>query len=269
MRTYRTILCLCLLILANRLCAKQITGVIKDAAGSPVIGATVVEKGTANGTVADIDGAFSLEVEDGKSIVISYVGYRSQTLTVVAGKTDYPVTLQEDVEVLDDVVVIGYGTQKRSDVTGSISSVSSKEIADFSSKSLAESLQGLAAGVSVTKGSGAPGEAADILIRGAGSLNGMAPLYVVDGVAQPAGFNFNMRDVESIEVLKDAGSAAIYGSQAAGGVILITTKKGRSERTQVDLNARVGWRKISSNIRLLDTENWLRARDAWGHRQHA
>lgn len=264
MRTYRTILCLCLLILANRLCAKQITGVIKDAAGEPVIGATVIEKGTANGTVADIDGAFSLEVEDGKSIVISYVGYRSQTLTVVAGKTDYSVTLQEDVEVLDDVVVIGYGTQKRSDVTGSISSVSSKEIADFSSKSLAESLQGLAAGVSVTKGSGAPGEAADILIRGAGSLNGMAPLYVVDGVAQPAGFNFNMRDVESIEVLKDAGSAAIYGSQAAGGVILITTKKGRSERTQVDLNARVGWRKISSDIRLLDTENWLRARDAWG-----
>lgn len=264
MRTYRTILCLCLLILANHLCAKHITGVIKDAAGEPVIGATVVEKGTANGTVADIDGAFSLEVEDGKSIVISYVGYRSQTIIVVAGKTDYPVTLQEDVEVLDDVVVIGYGTQKRSDVTGSISSVSSKEIADFSSKSLAESLQGLAAGVSVTKGSGAPGEAADILIRGAGSLNGMAPLYVVDGVAQPAGFNFNMRDVESIEVLKDAGSAAIYGSQAAGGVILITTKKGRSERTQVDLNARVGWRKISSNIRLLDTENWLRARDAWG-----
>lgn len=264
MRTYRTILCLCLLIVANHLCAKHITGVIKDAAGEPVIGATVVEKGTANGTVADIDGAFSLEVEDGKSIVISYVGYRSQTLTVVAGKMDYPVTLQEDVEVLDDVVVIGYGTQKRSDVTGSISSVSSKEIADFSSKSLAESLQGLAAGVSVTKGSGAPGEAADILIRGAGSLNGMAPLYVVDGVAQPAGFNFNMRDVESIEVLKDAGSAAIYGSQAAGGVILITTKKGRSERTQVDLNARVGWRKISSNIRLLDTENWLRARDAWG-----
>ena len=264
MRTYRTILCLCLLILANHLCAKHITGVIKDAAGEPVIGATIVEKGTANGTVADIDGAFSLEVEDGKSIVISYVGYRSQTVSVVAGKTDYSVILQEDVEVLDDVVVIGYGTQKRSDVTGSISSVSSKEIADFSSKSLAESLQGLAAGVSVTKGSGAPGEAADILIRGAGSLNGMAPLYVVDGVAQPAGFNFNMRDVESIEVLKDAGSAAIYGSQAAGGVILITTKKGRSERTQVDLNARVGWRKISSNIRLLDTENWLRARDAWG-----
>ncbi|MGN1247690.1 MAG: TonB-dependent receptor plug domain-containing protein, partial [Paludibacteraceae bacterium] len=213
---------------------KTIHGTILDMNGDPVVGATIVEQNTSNGTVADLDGQFTMEVEDGKTIVVSYVGYRSQHIVITARQTTYAITLQEDVEVLEDVVVIGYGTQKRSDVTGSISSVSSKEIADFSSKSLAESLQGLAAGVSVTKGSGAPGEAADILIRGAGSLNGMAPLYVVDGVAQDAGFQFNMRDVESIEVLKDAGSAAIYGSQAAGGVILITTKKGRTERTQVD-----------------------------------
>ncbi len=126
----------------------------------------------------------------------------------------------------------------------------------------------MAAGVTVTKGSGSPGEAAEIMIRGAGSLNGMAPLYVVDGVAQDAGFNFNMRDVESIEILKDAGSAAIYGSQAAGGVILITTKKGRAERTQVDVNARVGWRNIDSNIQLLGTEDWIRARDVWGYGQY-
>lgn len=243
---------------------KTIHGTILDMHGEPVVGATIVEQNTSNGTVADLDGKFAMEVEDGKTIVVSYVGYRSQHVAITPRQTTYTITLQEDIEVLEDVVVIGYGTQKRSDVTGSISSVSSKEIADFSSKSLAESLQGLAAGVSVTKGSGAPGEAADILIRGAGSLNGMAPLYVVDGVAQDAGFQFNMRDVESIEVLKDAGSAAIYGSRAAGGVILITTKKGRAERTQIDLNARVGWRKISTDIRLLDTENWLRARDAWG-----
>lgn len=244
--------------------AVPIEGVVLDPKGEPVIGASVAEPNTSHGTITDIDGHFQLDVAAGKQLVVSYVGYRSQTIRVAADKTVYTITLQEDVEVLDDVVVIGYGTQKRSDVTGSISSVSSKEIADFSSKSLAESLQGLAAGVTVTKGSGSPGEAAEILIRGAGSLNGMAPLYVVDGVAQDAGFNFNMRDVESIEVLKDAGSAAIYGSQAAGGVILITTKKGRAERTQVDLNARVGWRNISSNIHLLGTEDWIRARDIWG-----
>lgn len=264
MRISRTLLCLCLLIATHVLYAKPITGIVKDATGETIIGANILVQNTTNGTVTDFDGAFSLDVENGSNIVVSSVGYRSQTVAITAKQTNYIIILQEDVETLNDVVVIGYGTQRRSDVTGSISSVSSKEIADFSSKSLAESLQGLAAGVSVTKGSGAPGEAADILIRGAGSLNGMAPLYVVDGVAQPAGFNFNMRDVESIEVLKDAGSAAIYGSQAAGGVILITTKKGKSERTQVDLNARVGWREVSSKIKLLDTENWLRARDAWG-----
>ena len=264
MKFYRAVIGVLSLGIAISLSAKPISGIVVDVTGEPIVGATIVEQNTSNGTVADIDGAFTLDVEVGKNIVVSYVGFNSQTLVVQGGDVPYTITLQENVEVLEDVVVIGYGTQKRSDVTGSISSVSSKEIADFSSRSLAESLQGLAAGVSVTKGSGAPGEAADILIRGAGSLNGMAPLYVVDGVAQPAGFNFNMRDVESIEVLKDAGSAAIYGSQAAGGVILITTKKGRSERTEVNLNARVGWRKIASDIELLDTENWLRARDAWG-----
>lgn len=244
--------------------ARTISGKVLDPSGEPIIGATVKVMNQQAGTVTDLDGLFHLEVADGVTIQVSYVGYKPQQEKVSAKKTVYNFSLAEDTEVLEDVVVIGYGTQKRSDVTGAISSVKSDEIADFSSKSLAESLTGLAAGVQVTKGSGAPGEAADILIRGAGSLNGMAPLYVVDGVAQDAGFNFNMRDVESIEILKDAGSAAIYGSKAAGGVVLITTKKGRSERTQVDLNARVGWRNINTNIKLLGTEDWLRARDAWG-----
>lgn len=252
-----------LMLFSASLTAKNITGKVLDASNEPIIGASILEKGTTNGTITDFDGIFHLNTEVGRTITISYVGYRSQDVKITDKQDYYNITLEEDAEVLEDVVVIGYGTQKRSDVTGSISSVKADDLADFSSKSLAESLSGMAAGVSVTKGSGAPGEAADILIRGAGSLNGMAPLYVVDGVAQDAGFNFNMRDVESIEILKDAGSAAIYGSKAAGGVILITTKKGRSERTQVDLNARVGWRNISSNIRLLDTENWIKARDAW------
>lgn len=205
--------------------AMPIEGVVTDSKGEPVIGASIAESNTGNGTITDLDGHYTLDVPAGKQIVVSYVGYKSQTLKITANQSVYNITLQEDVEVLEDVVVIGYGTQKRSDVTGSISSVSSKEIADFSSKSLAESLQGMAAGVTVTKGSGSPGEAAEIMIRGAGSLNGMAPLYVVDGVAQDAGFNFNMRDVESIEILKDAGSAAIYGSQAAGGVSSLPPRK--------------------------------------------
>ena len=265
MRHYsRVLLFVVGLLLPLSLSAVTIQGVVSDANGEPMIGVSVLEQNTTNGTITDIDGHYTLDIAEGKTLEVSYVGYKTQAIKIQSGKTTYDITLQEDVEVLDDVIVIGYGTQKRSDVTGSISSVSAEDIADFSSKSLAESLQGLAAGVTVTKGSGSPGESAEILIRGAGSLNGMAPLYVVDGVAQDAGFNFNMRDVESIEVLKDAGSAAIYGSQAAGGVILITTKKGQSERTKVDLNARVGWRNITSNIKLLGTEDWIRARDAWG-----
>ncbi|MCK9207043.1 MAG: SusC/RagA family TonB-linked outer membrane protein, partial [Salinivirgaceae bacterium] len=136
---------------------------------------------------------------------------------------------------------------------------------DFSSKSLAESLSGLAAGVMVTKSDGVPGSSADIIIRGAGSLNGMSPLYVVDGVPQDAGFNFNMRDVASVEILKDAGSAAIYGSRAAGGVILITTLRGkRGEKTSISANSRVGLRNITTDIKLLNTNDWIRARDAFG-----
>ncbi|MBQ9340181.1 MAG: TonB-dependent receptor [Paludibacteraceae bacterium] len=253
-----------LLLFTTIALARPIRGRVTDPAGEPVIGATIVQQGTSNGTVTDYDGYFSIDVPDGAVIAVSYVGYRSMTAKVTSGTTVCNFSLEEDSEVLEDVVVVGYGTQRRSDVTGSISSVSTEEIQDFSAKSLAESLSGLAAGVTVTKGSGSPGEAADILIRGAGSINGMAPLYVVDGVAQDAGFNFNMRDVESIEILKDAGSAAIYGSRAAGGVILITTKKGKAEKTQVNLNARVGWRNITGNIRLLGTEDWIRARDAWG-----
>jgi TonB-linked SusC/RagA family outer membrane protein len=165
-------------------------------------------------------------------------------------------------KMMNTVVVVGYGTQKRSELTGAVSSVNSESIKDFSSKSLAESIGGMAAGVMVTKQDGAPGSSADIIIRGAGSTNGMSPLYVVDGVAQGAGFEFNMRDVESIEILKDAGSAAIYGSKAAGGVILITTKRGRKgEKTHLDFNTRVGFRNVTTKIKLLNRDDFFRAKD--------
>ncbi|MBQ0136902.1 MAG: TonB-dependent receptor [Bacteroidales bacterium] len=251
------------LVLPLFMSAKTVTGTIRDAKGETIIGASIVEQNTSNGTVTDFDGNFQLDIAEGKNMVVSYVGYTTRIIRIAANKSVYDLTLEEDNELLEDVVVVGYGTQKRSDVTGAISSVNSKDIESFSTKSLAESLQGLAAGVSVTKGSGAPGEGAEIMIRGAGNLSGMSPLYVVDGVAQDAGFTFNMRDVESIEILKDAGSAAIYGSRAAGGVILITTKHGKQDKTHVTLNIRAGWRKTLNKLELLGTADWVNARDAW------
>jgi len=252
------------LIFSLFMSAKVVTGTVTDAQGEPIIGASIVEQNTTNGTVTDFDGKYQFDIAVGKTMVVSYVGYTTRMVRITDAKQVYDLTLEEDNELLEDVVVVGYGTQKRSDVTGAISSVSAKDIESFSTSSLAESLQGLAAGVSVTKGSGSPGEAAEIMIRGAGNLSGMSPLYVVDGVAQDAGFNFNMRDVESIEILKDAGSAAIYGSRAAGGVILITTKHGKQEKTHVTLNIRAGWRKTVNKLELLDTEDWIKARDIWG-----
>jgi TonB-linked SusC/RagA family outer membrane protein len=244
---------------------KKITGTVTDANSEAIIGASVVVAGTSLGTVTDMEGRFELSALVGSTLNISYIGYAAYREKITLNKNIYPVILQEALQALDEIVVVGYGTQRRSELTGSISSVRAKDIKDFSSKSLAESLSGLAAGVMITKGDGDPGGAADILIRGAGSVNGMHPLFIVDGVAQDAGFKFNMRDVESIEILKDAGSAAIYGSRAAGGVVLITTKRGKpGEKATINANARYGVRNTTSNIQLLNTANWIRARDAFG-----
>ena len=232
-----------------------------------IIGATVMVVGTNEGTVSDIDGKFELSVEDGAVLKISSFGYQDAQEKVVAGKSVYNIALKEESNTeLDEVVAVGYGHQKRSDLTGSITTVRVGDVKDFSSKSLAESLGGMAAGVMVTKGSGSPGEEAEIMIRGLGSVNGMKPLYIVDGIRQEANFSFNMRDVESIEILKDAGSAAIYGAQAAGGVILITTKKGggtgddNKTTAQVTANARFGVRNIYTGIKLLDRNEYVRAK---------
>jgi TonB-dependent starch-binding outer membrane protein SusC len=247
---------------------KTITGSVVDNNNVTIEGATVsysISGKIIGGTVTDKNGSFKLSATVGSVLKISFIGYKSYQDTITPEKNIYNVVLTEELQSLDEVVVVGYGTQKRSELTGAISSVSAKEVKDFSSKSLAESLSGLAAGVQVTKGDGVPGGASDIIIRGAGSLNGMAPLYVVDGVPQDAGFNFNMRDVASVEILKDAGSAAIYGSRAAGGVILITTQHGKAgEKTSINFNSRFGVRKINTDIKLLDTKDWIRARDAFG-----
>jgi len=244
---------------------KTIRGTVTDIHNEAVIGASITVSGSTFGTITGVNGDFELSVPVGSTLTVSYLGYMSYQEKVTAAKDSYPIVLKEDLKALDEVVVVGYGTQKRSDLTGSISSIRTNEIKDFSANSLSDAITGLAAGVMVTKNDASPGSSADIIIRGAGSLNGMSPLYVVDGVAQDAGFNFNMRDVESIEILKDAGSAAIYGSRAAGGVILITTKRGKAgEKPVINANVRYGVRNITSSIHLLDTPDWIRARDAFG-----
>jgi TonB-dependent starch-binding outer membrane protein SusC len=247
---------------------KKITGSVFDINNEPISYAAIRATFSGQlivGAISDESGNFELFAPIGSVLEVSFLGYTTYKETVTEAKNVYTVILKSDVRALDEFVVVGYGTQKRSDLTGSISSVRAEDIKDFSSRSLAESLSGMAAGVMVTNSEGTPGSEADIIIRGAGSLNGMSPLYVVDGVPQEAGFKFNIRDVASVEILKDAGSAAIYGSRAAGGVILITTIRGKEgEKPVISANLRNGVRNITSNIQLLNTEEWIRARDAFG-----
>ena len=210
--------------------SKTVTGKIIDSTGEPVIGASVLVKGTTNGVISDIDGNFSIQgVANDAVLQISFVGYKAQDIPV-AGKTRIDVTLVEDTEMLDEVVVVGYGVQKKSDVTGALASVSSEELNTKPVSNAFEALQGKAAGVDITS-SQRPGELGDIRIRGNRSLNASnSPLYVVDGVPLNSGGieTINPRDIESIDILKDASSTAIYGSRGANGVILITTKRGKT-----------------------------------------
>ena len=244
--------------------AVVVTGNVSDPGGEPLIGATVSVAGTGKATVTDIEGNFSIDADKGKSIKVSYVGFSPRTVKISDGKTVYNITLNEDSQNLDEIVVVGYGTQKRSELTGAISTVKGESIKDFSTTSVADALAGMAAGVAVTKSTGNPGEAPDIIIRGAGSVNGMSPLYIVDGIKQATGFSFNTNDIESIEVLKDAGSCAIYGAEAAGGVILVTTKRGAKGRPRLDINARYGIRRESSGIKLLDRDQFITVKSLMG-----
>lgn len=243
---------------------RTITGTITNLQGEPIIGANITVEGTTSGTITDIDGKFSLEVPAGSTIRVTYIGYLPHLEKISESRADYSITMKEDFQALDEVVVVGYGTQRRSELTGSITSVKGDQIANRSAGTLAEALSGMAAGVMVSMTNNSPGNSPNILIRGAASVNGMEPLYIVDGVKQSAGFDFNMRDIESIEILKDAGSAAIYGAQAAGGVVLITTKRGSAEKREITVNARYGIRKIASNIKMLNRDEFIDAQSLIG-----
>ena len=221
--------------------AQGILGTVTDDLGEPVIGASVVEKGNPqNGTITNVDGQFTLKVSEGTPIIISYIGYTSQEVRANSGMT---VVLKEDAQTLQDVVVIGYGVQKKSVVTASIAKVSADDLDGKTRLRAEDALKGMAAGVQVTSASGQPGSKSMIRIRGIGTINSSEPLYIIDGM--PTDQNgmeaVNPADIESIEVLKDAASGAIYGARAANGVILVTTKKGKVGKAQINYNFSYGW----------------------------
>ena len=237
--------------------AKTITGQIVDATGEPVIGANVLVKGTTNGTVTDIDGKFSLNVDAGAVLEISYIGYLSQEI-VVGNQAVINVTLREDTKALDEVVVIGYGTQKKADLTGSVANISTDDLNTQSNTTIGQALQGKIAGVDIVSQGGTPGGSTRVMVRGIGTLNNAAPLYIVDGMYMSSIDHINPNDIASIDVLKDASSAAIYGSRAANGVVIITTKEGSNTEGKpiIDLSANIGINTPSKYLDLLDAAGW-------------
>ena len=221
--------------------AQEILGTVTDELGEPIIGASVVEKANPqNGAITDLDGKFTLNVTEGTPIIITYIGYSNQE---VNARNNMTVMMKEDSETLQDVVVIGYGVQKKSVVTASIAKVSSDDLDGKTRLRAEDALKGMAAGVNVTSSSGQPGSKSMIRIRGVGTINNSEPLYIVDGMPtdQNGMESVNPSDIESIEVLKDAASGAIYGARAANGVILVTTKKGKLGKVSVNYNFSYGW----------------------------
>lgn len=218
----------------------QVKGVVVDVNGEPLIGVNVIEEATSVGTITDFDGNFELDVAVPAVLQISYIGYDAITVTA-DGSAVLHITMHESTEVLEEVVVVGYGVQKKSDLTGSIAQVSEKDLQKLPSPSLGAALEGRAAGLQVT-GSGAPGSNVSLAIRGMGSINNSNPLIVIDGVPTDVPLNMiNMDDVASVDVLKDASATAIYGSRGAYGVVIITTKKGEKERGNIALKASFGF----------------------------
>lgn len=228
---------------------QTVTGTVIDATGEPIIGASVKVKGSNTGAVTDIDGNFTLRANTGDEIEISYVGMTTQTFRVVEGQSSYNITLQDNTDALNEVVVVGYGAQKRVNLTGAVSSINADKISESRPiTNVSQALAGLAAGVTVRSGNNQPGnDNATIRVRGVGTLNDAGPLVIVDGVE--AGINtVDPNDIESMSILKDAASASIYGSRAANGVILITTKKGEAGNVKVNYNGYVSFESMRKTL---------------------
>lgn len=235
-----------------------IKGTILDATGMPVIGANVMVKGTTNGTITDMDGKFSLEVDKNAILVVSYIGYANQEIKV-GNQNTLSITMKEDAEALDELVVVGYGTVKKSDLTGSVGSVSMEDVNKVGITSADRALQGQVAGVQVNARSGQPGESMMIRVRGGNSLSGgNEPLYVIDGMpVEGMSSDINPEDILSMEVLKDASSTAIYGSRGANGVVMITTKRGKEGKTTVDYNGYIGVSQLRKKLDLLEKDDYI------------
>ncbi len=237
----------------------QISGVVLDASGESIIGANIIEKGTTNGTVTDLDGKFSLSVDEKAVLQISYIGYN--TLEVpVNNRSTLTIRLEEDSKAIDEVVVVGYGVMKKKDLTGAVAQLNSGSMKDLKISHPSEAIAGKLAGVQVQQVGGQPGQAATIRVRGSGSITASsAPLYVVDGY--PLGDQnlnaINPNDIESIEVLKDASAAAIYGSRAANGVVLVTTKSGKAGKLSVNLDVYAGFQDVTKRLDLMNAQEFV------------
>ncbi len=236
---------------------RTISGIVQDEDGQPVISATVTQKGTKNATITDLEGNFSLKVTGQHPVLlISYIGYTTSEISV-GNKAFINVVMKEDAELLDEVVVIGYGTMRKRDVTGAVSSVRSDEIVKTTTSSVMQAIAGKMSGVQVVQNSGAPGGDVSILIRGIGTINDASPLYVIDGVPVSGGMWYlNPHDVESIDVLKDASATAIYGSRGANGVIMATTKQAQEGHTEINLDYSYGIQHTSKMYEMMNASQY-------------
>ena len=237
-----------------------VTGSVKDGSGEPIIGATIMEKGTSNGGVTDLDGNFSIKVGDHATLVVSYVGYEQQEVPV-AGKSTVNIVLTESDRTIDEVVVVGYGAIAKRSVSTAISTVKGDRIAGMPTSNVAQSLVGMSSGITLQQVNGEPGAAPAIRIRGAGSINsGNDPLYVIDGYPTTDSELFNSispTDIDDIQILKDAASSAIYGSKAGNGVIIVTTKSGRTGKSRVSFSTQIGVNQVQRYVDVLGSKDYL------------
>lgn len=254
---------------------KKIAGIVVDQNGEAVIGANVIQKGTTNGTITDIDGKFTLEVPAKAVLTVSFIGYQSQDVALKGNETQLTVTLKDDTEVLDEVVVVGYGTMKKRDLSGAVSQIKSDDLMKGNPTDLSQGLAGKVAGVQINAADGAPGGGVSIQVRGTNSFSTSSqPLFIVDGVPFDAGSTpasdanqnnnntsnplsfINPHDIQSIEVLKDASATAIYGSRGANGVVIITTKRGEAGYEQVEFSSNFSFSRIANKVKVLDAATY-------------
>ncbi|MFV0344809.1 MAG: SusC/RagA family TonB-linked outer membrane protein [Bacteroidales bacterium] len=255
MRKFLSFLVLYFVLLSGAYAQNPITGTVVDKSGIGIAGSTVIQKGTTNGAITDAEGNFSLNAPKNSTLIFSFMGMKSQEVEI-GNQSVINITMEEDAIGLDEVVAIGYGTQKKSDLTGSVSHVSTDDLSTQSNTTIGQALQGKMAGVDIVSSGGAPGSGSRIMIRGVGTLNNSTPLYIIDGIYMSSMDFLNPNDIESINVLKDASASAIYGSRAANGVVIITTKSGNDSKgvPSINFSANVGFATPAKYMDLLDAK---------------